>query len=317
MRVGAAALTCAVCAGAAGCNNGSDPGAQIRATFARYETAVASGNSAIACQSLSASIRRQLAIGGAPGSPSQSCPLTLGQQLLAEDRVSRARQAELAATLSVRVLSVRGGRAAVLLYDRVGSLTETGGAVAVLEAGKWRIAQLPTRQTAGRFIVYRMPSAAMSPTLKPGEVVLADPTAYRHRAPAVGDVVLFHPPANSEVGCVLVGEGITISGVSTRRMCGVPGRRSATEIFIKRIVAGPGDVVTMRSGRMIRNGVAEVERFSMSCTTDLGCLFPRPVRIPRGSWFVVGDNRAESADSREWGPIRTDWIVAKLVRVVR
>jgi hypothetical protein len=67
--------------------------------------------------------------------------------------LSRSRQGELAATLNVRVLSVRDGRARVVLSNRVGSLTETGGAAAVLERGQWRISEFPGQETAGRYLV--------------------------------------------------------------------------------------------------------------------------------------------------------------------
>jgi signal peptidase I len=88
-------------------------------------------------------------------------------------------------------------------------------------------------------------------------------------------------------------------------------------MFIKRIVAGPGDTVALSEGRVIRNGRREPTPFSIRCTSGIGCSFPDPVRIPSDTWFVVGDDRAQSADSREWGPVRTAWIVGKLARVVR
>jgi signal peptidase I len=109
---------------------------------------------------------------------------------------------------------------------------------------------------------------------------------------------------------------MNISGKSASRVCGVPSASSSPTLFIKRIVAGPGDTVAVHQGRIIRNGVVELSRSGISCRTGLGCNFPRAVRIPLGTWFVVGDNRAQSADSREWGPIHTAWIVGKLVRVI-
>jgi signal peptidase I len=289
---------------------------QIRATFTRYEAAVAQGNPGLACHYMSAAVQRQ-ATAAAAGTASESCPLTFGHELLAEDAVSRSRQGELTATLNVRVLSVRDGRARVALSNRVGSLTETGDAAAVLEQGRWRISEFPSQETSGRYLVYRVPSAAMEPTLKTGNIVLIDPLGRATRSPAVSEIVLVHPPAASEVACAAPEEGIALSGTSTGRVCGIPGTTPSPEMFIKRIVAGPADTVALSDGRVIRNGRPERTAFPISCTSGIGCSFPHPVRIPADTWFVVGDNRAQSADSREWGPVRTAWIVGKLARVVR
>jgi signal peptidase I len=265
---------------------------------------------------MSAALQRQVTA-AAGGTASESCPLTFGQELLGEDPLSRSRQGELAATLNVRILSVHDRRARVLLSNRVESLTETGGAAAVLEQGQWRISELPSHETSGDYIVYRVPSVAMAPTLKTGDIVLIDSLGHATGSPAVGAIVLVHPPAASEVACAAPGEGIALSGTSTGLVCGRPGPTPSPEMFIKRIVAGPGDTVAITNGRVIRNGRPEPTPFPISCTSGIGCSFRRPVRIPADSWFVVGDDRAQSADSREWGPVRTAWIVGKLARVIR
>lgn len=308
-----------ISAGIAGCGgalSSADATTQIRATFTRYEVAVAHGDPGIACRLMSAAVQRQVTAAAA-GTASESCPLTFGQELLAEDRLSRSRQGELAATLNVRVLSVRDGRARVAVSNRVGSLTETGDASAVLEQGRWKVSQFPSLETSGRYLVYRVQSVAMVPTLETGDIVLIDPLGYGTRSPAVGDIVLVHPPAASEVACAAPGEGIALSGTSTGRVCGMPGTKPSPETFIKRIVAGPEDTVAIRDGRVIRNGRPELTRFPISCTSGIGCSFPHPVRMPADTWFVVGDDRAQSADSREWGPVRTAWVVGKVVRIVR
>jgi signal peptidase I len=311
-----ALLISAAIAGCGGATNSADVATQIRATFTRYEAAVARGNPGLACRYMSAAVQRRVTAVAA-GTASESCPLSFGQELLGEDALSRSRQGELATTLNVRVLSVRDGRARVVLSNRVGSLTETGGAAAVLERGQWRISEFPGQETAGRYLVYRVPSVAMAPTLTTGDIVLIDPQAFATRSPAVGDIVLVHPPAASEVACAAPGEGIAISGASTGRVCDMPGTKPSPETFIKRIVAGPGDTVAISDGRVIRNGQPEPTPFPITCTSGIGCSFPHPVRIPADTWFVVGDDRAQSADSREWGPVRTAWIVGKLARVVR
>jgi signal peptidase I len=79
--------------------------------------------------------------------------------------------------------------------------------------------------------------------------------------------------------------------------------------FIKRIVAGPGDEVYIMEGHVYRNGKRETDRYMAPCVGALECNFPVPIRIPPGHWFMMGDNRGESDDSRFWGPIPASWIV--------
>ena len=74
--------------------------------------------------------------------------------------------------------------------------------------------------------------------------------------------------------------------------------------FIKRVVAGPGDRVAFRQGLVIRNGPAVAEPYARRCT-DRQCELPTAITVPPGTWFLAGDNRGESDDSRFWGPVPT------------
>jgi signal peptidase I len=65
-------------------------------------------------------------------------------------------------------------------------------------------------------------------------------------------------------------------------------------------------------GIVVRNGVAEHEPYIAQCGASQECNFPTPVQIPRGEWFVLGDDRGASNDSRNWGPIPASWIVGKV-----
>jgi signal peptidase I len=85
-------------------------------------------------------------------------------------------------------------------------------------------------------------------------------------------------------------------------------------ILLKRIVAGPGDLVSIRDGRTVVNGVISAEPFIAPCQVAAACSFPMPVRVPARHYFVLGDNRGESDDSRFWGPIPVDSIVGVVVR---
>jgi signal peptidase I len=81
-------------------------------------------------------------------------------------------------------------------------------------------------------------------------------------------------------------------------------------VFLKRIVAGPGDTITIRAGHLIRDGVAVAEPYATACPSGQSlCDCARSARIPPGHWFVLGDNRFNSQDSRFWGPVASSWII--------
>jgi signal peptidase I len=154
-------------------------------------------------------------------------------------------------------------------------------------------------QTVGSllFKAYRVPSESMLPTIDVGDRVLAD----RHsHTPHLGDVVIAHPP---------------LGALESR--CGEPAPRGSpcahatagqsSESFIKRVVAGPGDTVAFRHGLVIRNGRALSEPYARRCTEEL-CEMPRAIEVPAGTWFLAGDNRGASDDSRFWGPVPTSAI---------
>ncbi len=79
--------------------------------------------------------------------------------------------------------------------------------------------------------------------------------------------------------------------------------------FIKRVVAGPGDRVSIINGHVIRNGVQEEDSYIAPCGSDPSCTFAKPIVVPPGDYFMMGDNRGESDDSRFWGPVPRAWIV--------
>jgi signal peptidase I len=156
------------------------------------------------------------------------------------------------------------------------------------------------------FIVkpYRIPSGSMEPTLSVGQRVLVDRVFSE---PHVGEIAVFHPPEGAVQGqCGLAGEGR-----GTQSACSVADSTVASVNFIKRIVAGPGDVISIVQGHVIRNGVHEKDGYIRPCAVSSAaeCNFPRPIRIPAGRWFMMGDNRGESDDSRFWGPVPKGWII--------
>lgn len=150
---------------------------------------------------------------------------------------------------------------------------------------------------------YRIPSESMVPTLEVGQRVLVNRIGNRFSEPEVGDVVVFNPPSGSESNTC---------GNSSRRqgqVCDKPTSTKADVNFIKRVVAGPGDTLAVQDGHVIRNGKRQSESFINECAGGNGCDFPTPVKIPAGHWFMMGDNRGESDDSRFWGPVPEKWII--------
>ena len=153
---------------------------------------------------------------------------------------------------------------------------------------------------------YRIPSESMVPTLEVGQRVLVNRLANRFGDPSVGDVIVFHPPAGSESDTC--GDPNRKPG----QACDRPTPQRSGVNFIKRVVAGPGDTVAIRNGHVYRNGKRESDSYiSDTCNGDLGrgCNLPTPIKVPAGHWFMMGDNRGESDDSRFWGPVPRGWII--------
>ena len=152
---------------------------------------------------------------------------------------------------------------------------------------------------------YRIPSESMVPTLEVGQRVLVNRLANRFGDPSVGDIVVFHPPAGSDSDTC---------GDPARQgqACDKPTPQRADVNFIKRVVGVPGDTIFIRNGHVFRNGKQESDKYiSDTCKSDLGrgCNLPIPIKVPAGHWFMMGDNRGESDDSRFWGPVPRGWII--------
>jgi signal peptidase I len=125
----------------------------------------------------------------------------------------------------------------------------------------------------GRF---RIEGQSMEPNLRDGEYVLIDKISYLLHSPERGDVVVFTPP-NSE------------------------------RDYIKRVIGLPGDTVEIRGGQVYVNGTALDEPYLGQMASNGNQAFV----VDEGRYFVMGDNRNNSSDSRAFGAIAPQTIVGR------
>ena len=158
---------------------------------------------------------------------------------------------------------------------------------------------------------YKIPSPSMAPTLKIGQRVLV----WRlNTNPGVGQITVFHPPAgadseNPNQECGDRSEGFNADGNADPMPCDTPTARESSQTFIKRVVGVGGDVLTIKHGHVCRNGVREHDPYIAPCGGVPECTFKRPIKVPRGMYYMMGDNRGDSDDSRFWGPVPKKWII--------
>jgi signal peptidase I len=75
------------------------------------------------------------------------------------------------------------------------------------------------------------------------------------------------------------------------------------------VVGLPGDTLKISHGDVYRNGVKETGSYIQACTDPSSCTFSQTITVPKGDYYMMGDNRGDSDDSRYWGPIPRSWIV--------
>lgn len=193
-------------------------------------------------------------------------------------------------------------------YDRPGESDQPGGPVeAVAPAGpqkaplarralEWLVIVLIAAAAAFGIKTYLIqafyiPSGSMLPTLRIGNRILVDKLSYDLHAIHRGDVVVFARPAKDT---------------------GDPG----VQDLVKRVVGLPGDRISSSpDGRVLIDGKALAEPFITPYHRDgPGAGVPiSPEVVPPGRYFVMGDNRNDSKDSRFFGPIRGSLVVGRVV----
>jgi signal peptidase I len=150
---------------------------------------------------------------------------------------------------------------------------------------------------------YRIPSSSMEPTLhcaRPGpgclarfsDRVLANRFIYHFRSPRRGEIIVFETPPEAQEKC---GAG----GTFVKRLIGLPG-----ETVQEKLIGGKG-YIFIGGRRLIEPYVQPERRDSRTGTWH----------VPKGEYFFMGDNRAQSCDSREWGSVPRRDIIGEVFAV--
>jgi signal peptidase I len=154
---------------------------------------------------------------------------------------------------------------------------------------------------------FRIPSPSMVPTLDVGQRVLVNRLGTHFGDPSRGDVVVFKPPAGADSNeCGIPSEP------DDGHPCAKPTDKRSSSNFIKRVIGLPGDTLFVRDNRAYVNGKRLTEPYINKDTScDALCNLDKPIKIPPGYFFMMGDNRGQSDDSRQWGPVPKKWIIGR------
>jgi signal peptidase I len=154
---------------------------------------------------------------------------------------------------------------------------------------------------------FSIPSASMSPQLLVGDRVVVSKLAYGLHEPKRGDIVVFDCPPRA--GCLDREDDSPLVVRGLHGLLEAVGLRApSTEEYIKRVVALAGERVEGRGGEVFVDGKRLVEPYlpESATTSDFG-----PEVVEEGELWVLGDNRANSSDSRVFGAIEQDTVVGR------
>jgi len=128
--------------------------------------------------------------------------------------------------------------------------------------------------------------SSMLPTFKDKEYILTDKITYKLRSPVRGEVVILQSPTNADID------------------------------FIKRVIGLPGDTISISDGKVYLNGKQLMEPYISVYTPIIPEGYLKDgdnILIPQRSYFVLGDNRPGSSDSREYGLVPSEHIIGRVV----
>lgn len=153
---------------------------------------------------------------------------------------------------------------------------------------------------------YKIPSASMVPTLEVGQHILVNRLSTH---PGIGDIVVFHPPSGADNDAAPCGD--PDQGPGQAQPCDAPTPAESSQTFVKRVVGLPGDTLAIRHGYVYRNGVKETGSYIQPCPDTAACTYSGTITVPKGEYYMMGDNRDISDDSRYWGPVPQRWIIGE------
>lgn len=153
--------------------------------------------------------------------------------------------------------------------------------------------------------LFSIPAASMAPTVNVGDLVVINKLAYakapaNEKLPQRGDIIAFKPPHNKNT------------------------------VFLKRVIGTPGDTLTFNHKQLVINGnpvaTEMIDEYSYSENIDdafYQVMYQNEdnpyrdisIEVPANSYFVMGDNRDNSLDSRAWGFVTTEDVIGKLVMI--
>jgi len=182
----------------------------------------------------------------------------------------------------------------VLSFKPVPRIGVWGWLLFLLLAGLLSSLEVPVIQQLSR--PFKVPTKSMAPTIVPGDHLFVQTSAYWFAAPSRGDVVVFRTDA--------------LESASLPK----------GQFYVKRVAGLPGESLQIAEGRLLVNGhpLDQPAPLSGSNFGTLAMLWPgngsNVSLIPTNSYFVIGDNAANSLDSRCFGPIPRDSIIGRATK---
>lgn len=170
-----------------------------------------------------------------------------------------------------------------ILYNKIMEGGISRWAAMVFEVGKWLIVATVALLLANYFIgtVFIVDGLSMAPTLSTGSILYVDRLAYLTNDPHRGDIVVIRFP-------------------------GDPSQRR----FVKRVIGEPGELITIANGGVFINGKKLAETYLSTSLQTNGSVY-NIVQLKTGEYYLMGDNRPGSNDSRYFGSVNRENFIGK------